>query len=110
MKNRKQKEIEPILNDLKLILNQNYGERLKGIILFGSYARGDAIDGSDIDVLILLDNVKDPIEEGDKISEPIWKLDLKHDTVVFALPMDVNEYKSRRSPLILNVKKEGISL
>ena len=31
-----------------------YGERLKGVYLFGSHARGDAREGSDIDVAVVL--------------------------------------------------------
>ena len=32
-----------------------YGEHLKSVILYGSYARGDNKEGSDIDIMILLD-------------------------------------------------------
>lgn len=32
-----------------------YGSRIKSIILYGSYARGDYTEDSDIDIMILLD-------------------------------------------------------
>ena len=32
-----------------------YGERLKSVILYGSYARGDFGPNSDIDIMILVD-------------------------------------------------------
>ena len=40
----------------------------KNIILIGSYARGDSTDDSDIDILILLDDMADPISEMENIS------------------------------------------
>ena len=43
------REIQPILQELKARLQEVYGERLKGLYLFGSYARGDATEDSDID-------------------------------------------------------------
>jgi uncharacterized protein len=43
-----------VLGDLKARLSALYGDRLVAVILFGSYARGDADEDSDIDVLILL--------------------------------------------------------
>ena len=35
-------------------LSRLYGSRLKGVILYGSMARGGASPGSDIDLLVLL--------------------------------------------------------
>ena len=32
-----------------------YGERLKSVILYGSYARGDFRPDSDIDIMIMVD-------------------------------------------------------
>ncbi|MGI8911693.1 MAG: nucleotidyltransferase domain-containing protein [Rubrobacteraceae bacterium] len=32
-----------------------YGERYRGMVLYGSYARGEADEGSDVDLLLLLD-------------------------------------------------------
>ena len=46
--------IRTILKKLKNELIQIYGERLDHIILYGSRARGDARDDSDIDILIVL--------------------------------------------------------
>ncbi len=43
------------LDEFILELKRRYGDRIYEVIVFGSYARGDASDESDIDVLIIGD-------------------------------------------------------
>jgi predicted nucleotidyltransferase len=107
MKNKKIKKIEPILEEVKVRLQKIYGDRLKGIILYGSYARGDATEGSDIDLILLLDEMENPVLEMEKYFNAIWELDLKHDTVISILPIGEEEFRIRRRPVFLNAKKEG---
>ena len=52
---------EEILKQVKTRLKAKYGDRLCGIILYGSEARGDAEPDSDIDLLVLL---KGPVNYG----------------------------------------------
>ena len=104
------KDIEEILKKAKSTLQKIYGARLKGIILYGSYARGDAVEGSDIDLIVLLENMQNPIDELEKCSKEIHQLDLVYDTLISIIPFDVNQYNSRRLPIILNAKKEGIPI
>jgi len=108
MKNKNIKEIEAVLEEVKDNLRKIYGDRFKGIILHGSFARGDAEEGSDIDLILLLDQVKDPLAEKQKYFDFIQKLDLKYDTVISILPMGEEEFKTRRLPVFLNAKKEGV--
>lgn len=109
-RNKNLKKIKPILNEVKRRLKKIYGKRLKKVILYGSYARGDADDGSDIDLIILLENMDEPVTEMEKFSESIWKLDLKYDTVISVIPIEENVFKKRRLPVILNAKREGITI
>ncbi|VVB87746.1 Nucleotidyltransferase domain protein [uncultured archaeon] len=101
-------DIEEILKRAKSILQKIYGTRLKGIILYGSYARGDAVEGSDIDLIILLDNMQNPIDEIERCSKEIHQLDFVYDTLISIIPFDLKQYNTRRLPIILNAKKEGI--
>lgn len=41
-------------------LRQRFGERLCEVVLFGSYARGDADEDSDVDVLVVVDDLTEP--------------------------------------------------
>ncbi len=104
------KDIKPILEEVKEKLQKIYGERLREIILYGSYARGEGDDGSDIDLIILLKDMSDPISEIEKCSREVHQLDFLYDTVISIIPMEVNQYRTRRLPIILNAKKEGIPI
>lgn len=48
------KKLRTILAELRRQFEALYGERLAQMKLFGSQARGDAVEGSDIDVLVVL--------------------------------------------------------
>ncbi len=104
------KDIEEILKKAKAVLKKIYGKRLKGVILYGSYARGDAVEGSDIDLIVLLENMENPIEELEKCFKQIHQLDLAYDTLISMIPFDLDQYNTRKLPIILNAKKEGIPI
>jgi predicted nucleotidyltransferase len=59
--------MDPIIQKCKEILEKHYGERFAGLILYGSQARGQAEEGSDIDMLVLLQGPLDYFQE-------IWNL------------------------------------
>ncbi len=50
-----------ILREFRELLYARYGERLKGMILFGSRARGDFREDSDADLAIFIEPESDPI-------------------------------------------------
>lgn len=110
MRKKIPRSIKLILKETKKKLKAIYGDKLKDIVLYGSYARGDFTEGSDIDLIILLKDMKEPIAERKKYFDAIWELDLKHDTVISIIPFREEEYRTRRLPLVLNAKREGFSI
>ena len=91
-------------------LQKIYSDRLKEIILFGSYARGDFMADSDIDIILLLEGIKDISTEREKYLPITGRLSLKYDTVISVVPFDFKFFHQKRTPLILNVNKEGIRI
>lgn len=110
MKKKIPEKIKEILEEVKVRLKKIYGDKLKDIILYGSYARGDFSHGSDIDLIIILEDLKETSSEHERYFDEIWEIELKYDTVISIIPLSEEEYRTRRMPLILNAKKEGISI
>lgn len=110
--------LEGMMVDKKLLaafkqrLVEHYGERLKGVVLYGSEARGDADDDSDVDLMILL---KGPVDTGREIRETtdaLYCLQIEHEFFrpVEVIPVDARDYESVNIGIYKNVKEEGISL
>ncbi len=97
-----------ILNEFKRELRSLYGERLKDVILFGSYARGEAHAGSDIDVMVVLRGDVAPGREIDYMIDVITELNLKYSVLLSVVPVAEDKYLRRNSPLLLNVRREGV--
>ena len=110
MRKKLSKKITRVLSETKEQLQSIYSRQLREIILFGSYARGDYSKGSDIDLLLLLDHLDNPGAERERYMAIICDLSLKYDTVVSIIPMDYASYHTLKTPLILNVQKEGVRL
>ena len=86
-------------------------DRVKGIILFGSKARGDAHPGSDIDLLVVVDR-RTP-EVGDVISDITADILLERRIDISALDFtndEIAEWAAIGTPLMRNVADEGIVL
>jgi len=73
--------------------------------IFGSYARGEAEEESDIDVLMVLEDFRSLWEEIQLNSELVAEICLKYGVVISLIPVKEINYNTRKTPLILNVKK-----
>jgi predicted nucleotidyltransferase len=103
-----QPEIKPILDELKREFEAIYGDRLVKMVLFGSQARGEAGPGSDIDVLVVLRGPVAPGREVDRTLDAVTDISLAHDLVIGCAYVSADDYETRNSPLLLNVRREGV--
>ncbi len=102
------REVRSILKELRRRFEAIYGDRLVKMILFGSQARGDAEPGSDIDVLVVLKGEVDPCEEIDRTLDHAVELLLERNCLVACIFVSAEDYERERSPLMLNVEREGV--
>ena len=56
-------ELKIVLQEVENASKQLYGDKLNKIILYGSYARGDNTEESDIDIMIILDGDIDDVKK-----------------------------------------------
>jgi uncharacterized protein len=101
-------KLDTILQTLKAELQDLYGDRLTALLLFGSQARNEAEPGSDIDVLVVLKSPVNPGEEIARTGEAIANLCLHFNEVISCLFMDEQRYHVHNSPLLMNIRKEGV--
>jgi predicted nucleotidyltransferase len=82
------------------------------IILYGSYARGDANDESDIDLLILVDKTKMDYDEKMKIESPLYRLGFETGLIISPLVKTKHNWEENFffTPLYYNIKEEGIEI
>lgn len=91
-------------------IKECYGKQLVKLILFGSWARKTATIESDIDLLVVLEGDIQPGREIDRMIDIITEIDTKYDTLISVVPIAREVYEERNSPLLLNVRKEGIAI
>ncbi len=100
--------IQPLLNTVKQEIHQLYRERLDSVYLFGSYARGEASEHSDIDLLVVLnDNTISPFTEIGVMGELTYRASLDYDKLVTVVPVTKQRFDLLASPLYRTVKQEG---
>lgn len=88
-----------------------YGNHVKQIILYGSYARGDFHKDSDIDIMVLVDLPDTQIEiYSDKLSELDFEYNVNHDIWFMPVVKNAQHFDkwSAVYPFYSNIAKEGI--
>jgi uncharacterized protein (UPF0332 family)/predicted nucleotidyltransferase len=100
---------QPLLAELREQIQTHYGKRLAGLVLFGSQARGDAVAGSDIDLLVVLHDEEQPADKT-FARELVYNLLQHHGILPSLLHVTLNRYLHEQSPLMINVRREGILL
>ncbi|MEI7473594.1 MAG: nucleotidyltransferase domain-containing protein [bacterium] len=104
-------KIKKITTLLKNQINDLYQNRLSDLVLFGSQARNEAVQGSDIDVLIVLkDEELNVVKELRLINDLISSLSLEFNEVISCVFVSEKRYLNEKSPLLLNIRKEGVIL
>jgi predicted nucleotidyltransferase len=98
------------LEEFKKVLGDLYGDRLRGVYLYGSYARGAADQDSDVDVVAILTGEVNPYREIDLFSEALSDICLRHAVLIAAYPVPEVWLRERKSPLFENIRREGILL
>ena len=100
----------PIVQKCKEVLSRYYGSRLKGVILYGSMARGEADPASDIDLLVLLFAPFDYFAELRQIVDLLYPIQLESEKLISAKPALASDYEVGTLSLYRNARREGMTV
>jgi predicted nucleotidyltransferase len=100
-----------ILQELKRSLESFLGDQLVNMVLFGSMARGDYHDESDMDVAVIVRGLTRKLKG--QILDEVAELELEHHMPLSALVFSEEEFnhlKKRERRIALDIEREGIPL
>ena len=101
--------LRELLAELRRGLEELYGERLKGVYLYGSRARGEAEADSDVDVLIVLDEVYHYCGELDRTAELVSDLSLRYDVSISRVVQSASQWQEGEGPFLVTVREDAIA-
>lgn len=103
-------KIQRLLRKLKHGLIQLYGERLKGVYLYGSYARGDFQEGSDLDVMVILSDFERAPLELQFTDDLMGDLSLEYLITISPMFMRERDWFTADKPLLRNARADAVAV
>ncbi len=106
-------DIAKLLNEIEKEFKIIFGRKLKKIILYGSYATKKNVEGSDLDIMVLVDMEQEEIKKvHDRILDISVDLTTRYGIVLSVIENNYNYFYDWVDviPFFKNVEKEGIEI
>ncbi len=101
-------DLTEVAAELRKGLKALYGSRFRDLLLYGSYARGDQREGSDVDLLALLDGPVITSREISRIAKISAPISLDHDLVLSVLPVNQEAYRKGDTVFLQTVRQDAV--
>ncbi len=104
---------EKLFSELNENMSKLFGNKLKKIILYGSYAKNKQNKESDIDFMVLVDDTEENLRRNKyRIADIMSKLSLNYNILVSITEETYNRYMEYLEilPFYKNISEEGIEI
>lgn len=91
-------------------LKAAYGARLRQVVLFGSWVRGEAHEESDVDLIVVLDHIANRGHERDRLVEILYDLEVDSRRAIEAFPVGDADVRSGDRPFVAAALRDGTPL
>ena len=104
-------EPRKLLDEMKAELERHYGQKLAGVVLYGSLARGEDSPDSDVDLIVLLEGKFSLTRETRRIIDALYPLLQRRNLTrsLHPIPVKHDEYKAGRLSLYRVAQSEGLA-
>ena len=105
--------IVQLLDEIVQNTSQIYGDKLREIVLYGSYAKGQEDNESDIDIMVLVSiDEKELSQYDEKINQMIGDISMKYLKVISLVDMNYEKFMKWVNvvPYYTSVSTEGVVL
>jgi predicted nucleotidyltransferase len=91
-------------------LREVYGDRLRKVVLFGSWVRGEAHEESDVDLLVVLDEIENRARERDRLVDVLYDLEIDSRRAIQAFPVAEADAQTGRRTFVAAALNDGTPL
>lgn len=106
-----ERKLEEVIHDIVAAYREVFGGRIEQILLYGSYARGDADGDSDIDIAAIVHGDRQELQEKlKKVWDVSSDLELKYGVIISPTVIPYDEFMAYKEdlPYYRNISEEGI--
>lgn len=110
MRKRSINELGSVLRRIKAQLTNAYGDRIERVVVYGSFARGEADEESDMDIAVIAADELDPNSVENSRDSLLFQILPEKSELITVSVIPESKYNTYNSPLIRNIKKDGVSV
>lgn len=100
-----------LLSNYYEAIQEVFGERLVKIVLYGSYARGDFMQDSDMDIMILANVQPEEVSHyADKVYDVTYDFEIQYEMEINPCVQSFHTYNQWKNvyPFFMNIEKDGV--